>query len=302
MEIIYSLLMVTARVSTPILLAATGAIYSEKSGLPNIALDAAMIMGAFMAVYGSFFYGNSWIGVLYAILVGLIIGVAYAYICVYLQGDNTVVGISFNLIGWGLTTFLLPVIYGTTGSFVSEKIQSLDKITIPGLADIPVIGGIFTNQTWVTYFSWVFVGLTAFVLFRTKKGLVIRASGENPQAASTVGYNVRRTKVLCSTITGMACGLAGAHLSLGLMTMFSEKMTAGRGFIALAAVTYAKADPKKVLFVSLLFGFSNALSNQLQLLQWPADLILTVPYIFVVIFVILDPVLAAWKKKRQRAI
>ena len=124
MEIIYSLLMVTARVSTPILLAATGAIYSEKSGLSNIALDAAMIMGAFMAVYGSFFYGNSWVGVFYAILVGLVIGLAYAGICVYLHGDNTVVGIAFNLIGWGLTTFLLPVIYGTTGSFVSENNHS----------------------------------------------------------------------------------------------------------------------------------------------------------------------------------
>ena len=145
MEIIYSLLMVTARVSTPILLAATGAIYSEKSGLSNIALDAAMIMGAFMAVYGSFFYGNSWVGVFYAILVGLVIGLAYAGICVYLHGDNTVVGIAFNLIGWGLTTFLLPVIYGTTGSFVSEKIQSLPKITIPVLSSVPIVGGIFTK-------------------------------------------------------------------------------------------------------------------------------------------------------------
>ena len=240
--------------------------------------------------------------VFYAILVGLVIGLAYAGICVYLHGDNTVVGIAFNLIGWGLTTFLLPVIYGTTGSFVSEKIQSLPKITIPVLSSVPIVGGIFTNQTWVTYFSWIFVALTAFVLCRTKKGMIIRAVGENPQAAETVGYSVKHTRVVCSAITGIACALAGAHLSLGLMTMFTEKMTAGRGFIALAAVTYAKADPKKVLFVSLLFGFSNALSNQLQLLQWPADLILTIPYIFVVIFVILDPMLGAWRKKRRRMI
>lgn len=91
------------------------------------------------------------------------------YVCIYM-GDNTVVGIAFNLIGWGLTTFLLPVIYGTTGSFVSEKIQSLPKITIPVLSSVPIVGGIFTNQTWVTYFSWIFVALTAFVLFGPKKG------------------------------------------------------------------------------------------------------------------------------------
>ena len=125
MHVLYSILMVTARVTTPILLAATGAVYSDQSGLPNIALDAMMIMGAFMAVYGSFFYGSAIIGIIYAMMIGLIIGILYGFVCVYLKGDNTVVGIAFNLIGWGLTTFLLPVIYGTTGSFVSELIVSL---------------------------------------------------------------------------------------------------------------------------------------------------------------------------------
>ena len=147
MAAIYSIFMVTARVTTPILLAATGGIYSDKAGLPNIALDAMMILGAFMAVYGSFFYGNAGVGVGYAAMAGLAIGLLYGLICVYLKGDNTVVGIAFNLIGWGLTTFLLPVIYGTTGSFVSELIVSLKKITVPLLHTLPIIGGIFKNQT-----------------------------------------------------------------------------------------------------------------------------------------------------------
>lgn len=302
MEAIYSIFMVTARVTTPILLAATGGIYSDKSGLPNIALDAMMIMGAFMAVYGSFFYGNAVVGIAYAVIIGAVIGALYGYICVYLKGDNTVVGIAFNLIGWGLTTFLLPVIYGTTGSFVSELIVSLKKITIPGISILPIIGGIFNNQTVITYFSWIFVGITSVILYRTKAGMIIRSCGENPQAAETVGYNVKRTRLICSVITGIMCALAGVHLSLGLMTLFSEKMTAGKGFIALAAVTYAKADPKKVLFVSLLFGFSNALSNQLQLLQLPSDLILMVPYIFVVVFVIADPMVNSFKRKKRKMI
>lgn len=302
MEAVYSIFMVTARVTTPILLAATGGIYSDKAGLPNIALDAMMIMGAFMAVYGSFFYGNAAVGVFYAIIIGLAIGLLYGFICIYLKGDNTVVGIAFNLIGWGLTTFLLPVIYGTTGSFVSELIVSLKKITIPVLHALPVLGGIFRNQTMITYFSWLFVGITWVILYKTQMGMIIRACGENPQAVETVGYNVRVTRLICSAITGVMCAVAGAHLSLGLMTLFSEKMTAGKGFIALAAVTYAKAEPKKVLFISLLFGFSNALSNQLQLLQLPSDLILMVPYIFVVVFVIADPMLHAFQLKKRKMV
>jgi simple sugar transport system permease protein len=294
--------MVTARISTPILLASTGAIYSEKSGLPNISLDAAMIMGSFMAVYGSFFYANSNIGILYAAIIGAIIGLLYGIVCVYLGGDETVVGISFNLIGWGLTTFLLPVIFGTTGSFVSSDIIPLAKASIPLLSSIPLIGGIFTNQTSITYFSWIFVIITSIFLSKSKMGMIVRTCGENPQAASTVGYNVKLTRLLCSIITGCMCGIAGAHLSIGLMAMFSEKMTAGRGFIALAAVTYAKADPKKVLFISILFGFSDALSNYLQLLNWPSDLILCIPYIFVVIFVVLDPFINNMKIKKIKAL
>ena len=257
--IISSLLMVTARLTTPVLLATTGAIYSEKSGLSNITLEAAMIMGAFMAVAGSYFAHSELVGILASIAVGVILGLLYSFICVKLGGDVTIVGISFNLIFWGLTTFLLPVVFGTTGSFVSEDIVSLGKFSIPGLSAIPVLGSIFTDQTVITYFSWFFVFLTYILMFKTKFGMKVRACGENPLAASAVGYNVGTTRLVCSLITGAACGLAGAHLSLGLMTMFSERMTGGRGFIALAAVIYAKADPKKVLAVSLLFRVCRCL-------------------------------------------
>jgi ABC-type uncharacterized transport system permease subunit len=296
---IYSVLMVTARMSTPVLLSATGAIYSEKSGLPNITLDAAMIMGAFAAVYGSYFYSSSIVGTLFAMLAGAVVGILYAIVCLYLGGDETVVGISSNLIAWGLTTFLLPVVFGTTGSFISSDTVPLGKYSIPLLSQLPLVGGIFTNHTAITYFSWIFVFITWVVLYRTRWGLQIRSAGENQQAATTVGYHVRRIRFICSTITGIACGLAGAHLSLGLMTMFSEKMTAGRGFIALAAVTYAKASPKKVLFISVLFGLFDALSNQLQLLQWPSYIILMIPYLAVIFFVISDPILVERRKRKK---
>ena len=171
-----------------------------------------MIMGAFFAVYGSYTYGSSTVGILFGLIAGVVTGVLFALICLYMGGNNVVVGISFNLIAWGLTTFLLLAIYGTTGSFVSRKIVSMPKYTVPFLSGLPVVGGLFKSQTIVAYFSVLFVVITWFILFRTKEGMKIRACGENPQAAAAVGYDVRKIQFLCSVITSTACGLAGAHL------------------------------------------------------------------------------------------
>lgn len=300
LTLISSILAVTARLTTPILLATTGAIYSEKSGLPNITLEAAMIMGAFMAVVGSYFGHSSFFGIIASILIGLIIGLLYSIICVELGGDPVIVGISFNLICWGLTTLLLPVIFGTSGSFISDQIVPLKKFSIPLLNNMPVIGSIFTQQTATTYFSWIFVIVTAIILKKTKFGMMVRSSGEKPLAAHSVGFNVKLIRFFSALITGAACGLAGAHLSIGLMAMFSERMSAGRGFIALAAVIFAKASPKKVFLISVLFGFSDALSNQLQLLQWPSYLILMIPYLVVTVFVVINPLIERIQIKNRK--
>lgn len=157
MDILYNLIMATFRQTTPILLAATGGVYSDRSGLANITLEASMIMGAFFAVYGSYTYGSSAVGILFGLIAGVVTGVLFALICLYMGGNNVVVGISFNLIAWGLTTFLLLAIYGTTGSFVSRKIVSMPKYTVPVLSGLPVIGGLFKSQTIVAYFSVLFV-------------------------------------------------------------------------------------------------------------------------------------------------
>ncbi|GAA6295608.1 ABC transporter permease [Enterocloster asparagiformis] len=302
MDILYNLIMATFRQTTPILLAATGGVYSDRSGLANITLEASMIMGAFFAVYGSYTYGSSAVGILFGLIAGVVTGVLFALICLYMGGNNVVVGISFNLIAWGLTTFLLLAIYGTTGSFVSRKIVSMPKYTVPVLSGLPVIGGLFKSQTIVAYFSVLFVVITWFILFRTKEGMKIRACGENPQAAAAVGYDVRKIQFLCSVITSTACGLAGAHLSLGLVTLFAEKMTAGKGFIALAVVTFGGGSLWKVMAISGLFGLADAVSVVLKRYDYPSFLIQMIPYLVVVVFVAFDPAVKYFRERKLRSL
>lgn len=302
MTILYNILAATTRQTSAIMLAATGGVYSNRAGLPNITLEASMIMGAFFAVYGSYTFSSSIAGVLAAVLVGVIMGSCFAFICLYLGGNNTVVGISFNLIAWGLTTFLLVAIYGTTGSFVSKEIVPLGRYSIPLLEKLPLFGGVFRNQTLITYFSWMFAFLSWVILFHTKLGLQIRACGENPQAVATVGYNVRKIRFICAVITSTLCGIAGTQLSLGLVTMFSERMTAGKGFIALAVVTYAKASLWKIVAVSVIFGLAEAVSILLKTLDYPSLLLQMIPYIVVVIFVASDPAIKYFKTRSKRKI
>lgn len=299
-NLIYNIIMSATRQTTPILLAATGGAYSDRSGLANITLEPSMIIGCFFAVLGSYLGSSSWMGILFAIGVGIIVGGLFAFICLYMGGNNTVVGISFALIAWGLTTFLLVAIYGTSGSFVSKEIVPIGKYTIPLISEIPIIGGMFKNQTMITYFSWFFVIFTRVLLYKTRIGMAIRACGENPQAAATVGYSVRHIQFLCAVITSVASALAGAHMSLGLVTMFTEKMTAGKGFIALAAVTYGRTSLWKIVAISFLFGVSDTIAILFKTYNYPSFLIQMIPYIIVVIFVAVDPAIKYFRDKKKR--
>jgi simple sugar transport system permease protein len=155
---------------------------------------------------------------------------------------------------------------------------------------------LFTGQTWIVYFAFLSVWIAHVLLYKTPFGMKIIACGENPLAAATVGVNVYRIRLYALLITGGLCGLAGSQISLGFLSMFSENMTAGRGFIAVAAVIFARAVPVRVLFISLLFGLAEALSNQLQLMKFPSELVLMLPYLLVVLFLVLQPDRFRWRK------
>lgn len=284
-----TILGVIVRVMTPVLLCANGAIYSERSGASNITLEGAMLFGAFTGVVGSYYTSNAVAALLCAILGGVLINALFGFLHLNLGGDNVVTGFAINTLCLGLTTFLLRSVFHTSGTLMDDRIVGFQTYTIPLLSDIPVLGHLFTRQTLIVYASWILIFATQVILHRTQFGMNLRACGENPSAAATVGVNVIKTRWICVVLTGVLTGLAGAQLSLGYLTMFSENMTAGRGFIAMAAVILSKARPIGVFTTSLLFGIAEALSNQFQLTSVSSFLILMIPYIAVILILVLQP-------------
>ena len=277
------------RVTTPILLCALGGVYSERSGTGNITYEGSMLMATFTGVVGSYFTGSALVGVLCAMLGGVLVNLFYGLLRLRMGGDNVVCGFAVNSFCVGATTYLLRTLFQTSGTLSDPKIQGLYKVRVPILKDIPVVKYFFTNQTLLVYLAFILVVVTTIVLKRTKFGMNIRACGENPMAAAAVGVNVTRTRWICVIITGMLCGLSGAQMSLGNLTQFSENMVGGRGFIALAAVILSRATPVGVMFTAVLFGFAEALANLLQLTTISSYLVLMIPYIAVILILILQP-------------
>ena len=277
------------RVTTPILLCALGGVYSERSGTGNITYEGSMLMATFTGVVGSYFTGSALVGVLCAMLGGVLVNLFYGLLRLRMGGDNVVCGFAVNSFCVGATTYLLRTLFQTSGTLSDPKIQGLYKVRVPILKDIPVVKYFFTNQTLLVYLAFILVVVTTIVLKRTKFGMNIRACGENPMAAAAVGVNVTRTRWICVIITGMLCGLGGAQMSLGNLTQFSENMVGGRGFIALAAVILSRATPAGVMFTAVLFGFAEALANLLQLTTISSYLVLMIPYIAVILILILQP-------------
>ena len=277
------------RVTTPILLCALGGVYSERSGTGNITYEGSMLMATFTGVVGSYFTGSALVGVLCAMLGGVLVNLFYGLLRLRMGGDNVVCGFAVNSFCVGATTYLLRTLFQTSGTLSDHKIQGLYKVRVPILKDIPVVKYFFTNQTLLVYLAFILVVVTTIVLKRTKFGMNIRACGENPMAAPAVGVNVTRARWICVIITGMLCGLGGAQMSLGNLTQFSENMVGGRGFIALAAVILSRATPVGVMFTAVLFGFAEALANLLQLTTISSYLVLMIPYIAVILILILQP-------------
>lgn len=277
------------RVTTPILLCALGGVYSERSGTGNITYEGSMLMATFTGVVGSYFTGSALVGVLCAMLGGVLVNLFYGLLRLRMGGDDVVCGFAVNSFCVGATTYLLRTLFQTSGTLSDPKIQGLYKVRVPILKDIPVVKYFFTNQTLLVYLAFILVVVTTIVLKRTKFGMNIRACGENPMAAAAVGVNVTRTRWICVIITGMLCGLGGAQMSLGNLTQFSENMVGGRGFIALAAVILSRATPVGVMFTAVLFGFAEALANLLQLTTISSYLVLMIPYIAVILILILQP-------------
>ena len=290
----------TNRNATPVILAAMGGLFTEHAGIMNIGMDGMILIGAFVAVVFSFLFASAPMGVLFAVIIGIAIGLFFALFVVKLKADEFVIGTNVNIFAGGVTVYLLRSVFHQVGTWVSKDIKGLAPIDIPLIKDIPVIGEILSGYSLFVYLSWVFVIVVWIFLYRTPYGFWIRAAGEHPSALETAGIDPVKMKFLASVLCGIFCGLAGAHLSLGYLNCFTEGMSASRGFIAFACVVFGMANPPKVFGAALLFGFLQALGLRLQSVGVPSDLTAAVPYLTTVLMLVYITV-SATTKKRNRA-
>jgi general nucleoside transport system permease protein len=256
---------------TPILFAALAGALCQRAGVFNISLEGTMLVGAFAGVAGSWYTGSVWLGVLLAMVAGTAYSLILAVGHVSLGGDAIVLGVAINLLAVGLTSFLIRTVFGTRGTFSDPALQGLPDIDL----GIPVLSG----HSLLVYLSWLAVPALAVLLYRHPWGLRLRGVGERPDAAASLGVSVTRYRYGVILAGGALCGLAGAQLALGNVTLFSENMTAGRGWIAVVAVMLGRALPYGVLAAAVLFGLAEAFGFRLQGVGLPQQATDAAPYV-----------------------
>jgi len=271
------------RISTPLILPALGGLISDLSGAINIALEGCMLVAAFTGVIISGYTGSWELGVLAGMLSGIILAGLLAFFHLFLKTDIILAGIAMNILATGGTIFMLYVLTGDKGSSATVASKMVPTIHIPLIQNIPFIGTIVSGQNIFVYLAFILTFLVSVLLYRTRLGAHIRAVGENPEAANSVGINVRRIQFIALLLSGFLASLGGLDLSMAYLSLFQREMTAGRGFIALAAVYLGGRKPWGTLLAAIVFGFADALSNQLGSLRIPSQLVQMIPYIATII-------------------
>ncbi|SFV36621.1 simple sugar transport system permease protein [Devosia crocina] len=293
---ILSILDATIRLSTPLLLACLAGLYSERAGIFDIGLEGKMLAAAFAAGAVAAVTGSAWLGLMAGMGVSLATTLLQGAASITLKGNQLIAGVAINMLAAGMTTFL-----GQTWFSQGGRTPPLgpggrfEPITLPfanELAGVPIIGPIYaeliSGHYILVYIGFIMVAVTAFVLYRTRFGLRLRAVGENPKAVDTAGISVVLQRYQAIIITGLLCGLAGAYFSIAQGSGFGNNMTAGKGYIALAALIFAKWKPVPAMFTCLLFGFLDALQIRLQGAQLggveiPVQAIQALPYVLTVV-------------------
>ncbi|MBN9431394.1 MAG: ABC transporter permease [Bosea sp.] len=273
----------TMRLAVPILLAALGGLYAERSGVLNIGLEGAMLTGAFVGFVTAYATGSIAVAVPAAIAAGGLFGIVLAFYAVTLGANQVVVGIAMNLVAVGVTSFFYRLIFGAGTD--RPRIDTLLPPDFGALADWPLIGPLLFRQDALAFLALALVPLTWFVIARTRFGLDIRAVGEHPEAAETLGVNVTRVRYGAVAISSGLAGFGGATLSLAATGVFLDGMTAGRGYIALAILILGRRHPLGVLGAALLFGAADALQLRAQILPTglPFQFLLMLPYVLTIV-------------------
>lgn len=281
----YTLIASTIRLATPLILAATGGLFSERSGVINIALEGMMLAGAFTAAAVTVFTANPWIGLLAAVVAGVLVAGIHGIATINFRADQVVSGTAINILFLGVPALLSGALFASTGATPQlPRDQVLPDLLIFDAQSSPMLASIF-NQKPLVYFAVLVVALSVYILKRTRFGLRLRAVGENPEAADTAGVSVHGMRYSGVLISGALAALGGAYLSIGQNSLFTRNMTAGRGFIALAALIFGKWDPIGAMLACILFGFAEAISIRMQgTVDIPNQFIQMIPYILTMVF------------------
>ncbi len=277
------------RLATPYIFAALGETFAQRSGVLNLGVDGMMLMGAFSGFYAVYITQQAQtlseplsllFGVLIALIVGGLMGLAMAFISVTLKAKQGISGIGVYLFGLGLSELLFQQWVGTP-----KSVNGFPRLNFGGLSEIPIIGEIFFHHNLLVYLAFALVPISAYILNKTTFGLMIRAVGQNPEAADVMGVSVARVRYATVTIGGMLAGLAGASLSIALINLFQQNLTAGQGFIAVALVYFGGWRPWAVAAGAMLFSFVNALQLQIKVvgLDIPSEFAVMAPYVITII-------------------
>ncbi len=265
LALLTQILAITLRAGTSLIYAAVGEIYTERSGILNLGLEGMLLTGAVTAFATAFYTGTPWLGVLVAMMVGMILATLHAFLTVTMRAQQVVSGLSITLFGTGLASFLGQRLgpASNNGNLVGQIGPRFQPIEIPLLSQMPLIGALF-KQDILTYLLYVLVPLATFYLYKTRNGLNLRAVGESPQTADAMGIDVVKTRYLYTILGGMLVGLGSAHLSLAYTPGWVENITGGRGWIAIALVIFAMWNPARAILGAILFGGINAVQFRLQ--------------------------------------
>jgi len=279
LPVVIGILISAIRLATPYLYAAVGEAFAQTSGVVNLGVDGIMLVGAYAAFFVTLNTGNLWLGVLAAMVVGLLMGLLMSVISVTLKAEQGISGIGLYMFGLGLSSLLFKTTIGTV-----KTVAGFPALKIPLLGDIPVIGPVFFQQSLLVYGAFLLVPLATWLLNKTTLGLKIRAVGQNPAAADSLGVDVNRVRYLSVCLGAALAGIAGASLSISLLNLFQENMTAGMGFIAVALVYFGGWKPLGVMWGALLFSTVNSIQLWMQVLgvNISANVAVMLPYLLTI--------------------
>ncbi len=287
----------TFRMATPILFATMGGIFSSQSGIFNVGLESLLIIGAFFAVVGSVKTGDPMGGLLFAVIACLIASLIFALLHLELKANAIIVGLAMNIFAAGMTNYLLVEMLDATGVYQSDLIIGFKEVHIPFIKDIPFLGDLVSGHFPLVYVAFLSVWVVYLILYKTPFGFHLRAVGEKPQAAESIGINPKKMKYFGLLFSGLMSAFGGTFLSLSYLNLFAEGMTAGRGWLALAAINFGGSKPVRSLIACLIFGFADALAVRLQQFGLPSQIVLMLPYVSTLIVLLVSAISDERKKK-----